>query len=236
MEYLEWWNLVFELPFAGALLYLFLMIFSGASPGHDGDVDHDVALEHDMDHGIEHIVGEHEHHVEAGVHDHGSFFVSQALHFLGIGKVPLSLILMSLAFVWGVSGWISNTLLKDIINVPGIFFWVSLVIAAASAVCGTRYIAKFMALMLPSVETYSSKNYELIGQTAEVRFMITNSSGTAQLRDKYHNLLEVPCRVRDNVALQSGIRVLLIDYDTEEKVYVVTKDISDDVEDLKRMS
>ena len=45
---LNWWNLIFLLPFGLALLYLGLYTISGVTFG-DGDVDHDFDVDHDVD-------------------------------------------------------------------------------------------------------------------------------------------------------------------------------------------
>ena len=92
MELLQWYNLVFVLPILAAVLYIGLLA-SGLGSGGEGelDVDHDADLGHDFD--AAHA------HPEAGAH-----LLGAVLGLLGVGKVPLSILLMSLFLVWGGAG------------------------------------------------------------------------------------------------------------------------------------
>src|SRR5687767_13728649 len=116
MEALQWWNLIFLLPAVGALIYL-LVLALGAIPleGHDVDVGHHLdAGHHDVEHGD-------------GDPFHG------ALSLIGVGRLPLSLVLMSFAFLWGFFGWLGNRLFSMVLPSPSLFLWPSLVMAFLGA-------------------------------------------------------------------------------------------------------
>src|SRR4051794_14098057 len=62
---LAWWNLIYIVPFALALMYLGLFVFTGITFGDadadadfdaDADVDADVDADADMDHDLDHDV------------------------------------------------------------------------------------------------------------------------------------------------------------------------------------
>ena len=131
MELLQWWYLIFVLPFVGALFYILMLISGAVSADHDtdlnagvetdADIGHDVDLDHDG--GLEHL-----HDLEPGM-------LARALSFLGIGRVPLSIIIISFCFLWGFFGFASNTLLAPLLP-PIIFIWVSIAIAFRSSSFG----------------------------------------------------------------------------------------------------
>jgi len=147
-ELLQWWNLIFVLPFIGALFYILMLITGAVSADHDAGIDggvetdadigHDADLDHDA--GLEHI-----HDLEPGM-------LTRALSFLGIGRVPLSIIIISFCFLWGFCGFASNTLLSPILP-SVIFVWASMAIAFVVSLFLTRILANVMTRIMPATET-----------------------------------------------------------------------------------
>ena len=226
LEILEWWNLVFVLPFLTGLLYLGLLCV-GLGGEHEIEAHIDVGLDHgmsiDVDHGLDHGI---EHSTEVGHGhdgDHGIFV--RALSFLGVGRVPISLVLMSFCFLWGASGYLGNQLFKEVFRYPALFFWPSLGLALAGSVFGTRWLARGLARIMPSTETYATLPGDLVGQTAEALFLITSQFGRARLRDRYHNIQDVSVRLADGGdPIPAGSRIVLLRYDATEQAYVVRHD------------
>jgi hypothetical protein len=221
-ELLEWYNLVFVLPFLAGLGYLLLLATGSVSAGHDGDIDHDVDLDSDaeMSQGFEHAVG-HEHSLEHG-HDSGQSAAIKALSFIGFGKIPMSLMLMSWCFIWGFTGWASVQFFTWILQYPLVSFWPALATASFSSIIFTRYIAQGLAKVMPSTETYGLDEREFVGSTAEVRFTLTEVSGTATFYDRLRNYQEVQCRVKTGeTPIPPGIRVVLLNYNEEQKFFFV---------------
>jgi|SRR3989338_6645099 len=223
MELLQWWNLPFVLPFVAAVGYLFLLATGTVSAGHefeaDADADADADLDHGYDHGIEHSVGHGEQ--ESGV-------AVKALSFLGFGRVPLSLILMSFCFIWGFSGWAANKVFAGVLFFPFLYFWPSAFVALISSVFLTGYIAKMLAWIMPATETYVASNQDLVGKVAEVRYPITEAAGSAVLYDDFRAFQEVSCRVAPGeTKIPIGSRVVLMRYDDEDGIFVVRRDAAE---------
>lgn len=228
-DLLQWWNLVFLLPSAGAFIYLVFLASGLGGVEHDSDVHadvhldahldvgHELSMDHELDHGIEHAA-DHGYDAEAS---HGPSIFHQALSFLGIGRIPFSLVAMSFAFLWGFLGYTTNSLAKEMIPNPYVFVWLSLVVAGIGSSWGTGFLAGLISRFLPSVESYGSSGEDLVGKTAEARYAITDRSGSAILRDSFGNLLEVSCRSQGGEAIPSGCRVVLAYYDERERLYVV---------------
>lgn len=216
MKFLQWWNLVFILPFFTAVAST-LLLASGMIAHGDGDADHDVSIDHDFDHGIEGGYHDIEHEREG--------FGLKVLSFLGFGKVPISILLTSFCYVWGFSGFVSNIALESALKFPFIYFWFSVFNAGFLSVFSTKYLAKGIAAVMPSTETYGLKNEDFVGKIATVRYPITEKSGAAWFYDQHKTLQEVPCRVFPGEEIISlNMRVVLMRYDGKERAFFVSAD------------
>lgn len=230
IELFAWWNLIFVLPFGAALVYILslaigLVPAGGGEGDADADVDHDVSIDADADAdhdvGVEHSVGDHDHDVGHG--DQSTLL--KTLGFLGVGRVPLSIIAMSFCFLWGFAGWASNLIFAPVMRLPELYIWPSLGIAAFASVFGTRMLARGISRIMPSTETYVVSSKQLIGKCATARYLIGPDSGSAMLKDDQGDLQEVPCRIRSSEApIPSGDRVVLMEFDPKTNVFFVRPD------------
>ncbi len=238
MGFLEWQNVLFELPVIGAMMMALVTAFGGggheAQADHDVSVDHDVGLGHDVDahavvaehgleHGVEHTV-EHEHSHEVAEQDANPFL--KALTFLGLGRVPISVIMVSFGLLWGFTGYTANQLLAPVLRWPLFYVWFSLAAATFVAVFGSRILAHLFARFMPSMQTYVSSSQSLVAQIGIVRITVGEQFGTVQVHDAFGNLLEVPCRVPPgHAAIPAGNRVVLMKYLPGERLYIVRQDL-----------
>ena len=63
---------------------------------------------------------------------------------------------------------------------------------------------------MPSTESYGASSSELIGRIADVRYALTETSGTVQLYNQYGSIYEVPARVMPGeLPIPAGERVVL---------------------------
>lgn len=209
VELLTWWNLIFLLPASAAVLYV-LLLAVGALPfddmglhfdAHAGHAGHDLPGHHDL----------------PGDHD--------LLGVLGIGRVPISIVLISFSLLWGVIGWFAMRGFRSIWPDPGIFVWPSLVIALFGAVGLTGVMTRLLGRVMPGTETYGAGARELIGRMGEARYPISASGGSVQVYDQHGTLHEVPARVlADEAMIPAGARVVLWRYDDATGSYLVTQD------------
>lgn len=218
MNLLDWWNLLFVLPFLGAVLYLLLQAFGLTSDGSGGDGAADAGLDADGHPlGFVHAVGIHDHASEAGL--------AKALSFFGIGRVPISIIVMSFCLIWGFTGWASNLLLQDVLKTPLIYVWISLGVALFASVTLTGLFSRLYARFLPTTETYAVPREALIGRVADVIYAVNLQGGTARLRDQYGNLRDVPCRVDNSqTSITAGQKVILMRFDSALGAFIVKPD------------
>jgi len=70
-------------------------------------------------------------------------------------------------------------------------------------------------------ESYASSPRELVGQTAQVRFDVSQEAGTIQLRDRHGNLLDLQGRApAGSGPFRSGTAVRIVSH-VHSNVYLV---------------
>ncbi len=218
-----WWNLVFIVPFGVALLYLGLYVFTGLTFGdaeldHDLSVEHDVSVAHDVD--ADHDV-EVDHDHEASI-DEGSFGFMSLLALIGVGRVPLSMVLMILLILWGSVGFALNQLLVQFIGATALVGVVSVPVTMVVSLVLTGLIARVVAKVMPTNETYGRKRSDLVGTVGEAVLPIDARFGLVSVRDSQGDLFQVACRVAEGeAAIAKGMRVVLFEYDAEKGVFHV---------------
>lgn len=226
LDLLQWWNLIFVLPFGLALGTVLLMATGAVSAefgGHDLDLDHHIEIDHDVH--VEHDFGAHD-----GEGD--GHFLGQALSLLGIGRAPLSIIVSSFCFIWGFTGWAANQFFQSLWPAPSVFVWASIGAAFFTAILLTRFIVFGIVKLMPLDENFAVSDSQLVGRRATVRFSVTNQSGTAQVYDQYGTLHEVPCRLKSDdgaseanlASLPPGTPVVLLEWNREQKFFRVRTD------------
>lgn len=227
-ELLQPHMLPFVLPFVAGMILVLLQ--ASGSMGHDTEIEGAEAhLEVGHDAGAEHGI---EHHVDTH-HEPGA--VAKAFSFLGFGRVPFSIIMMSFCLIWGFLGWGTSMVLKNILITPWLYFWPSFATAAVGAVLFTRYIALGIAKVMPSTETYVSASEALVSKFGVVRYPVTENAGTVSLYDDHKNYLEVQCRVSPGEeAIPEGARVVLMRYDDENEVFLARRDAAEQRGLIKR--
>lgn len=257
---LGWWNLLFIVPFALAVLYLGLYTLSGWTFGDadaDGDMDADVDAHIDVDADAD-VDADVDAHVDvdtdvvadvdadadtdvstdtdtdadtdAGA-DHdaeaqgagGSSTPSlalQALSWVGIGKVPASIVLMVLALSWGFIGFVTNQAMNRDGSARVILY--SLPLAALGSLLISSGLSRVFARVLPKSETYARRRHELLGSVGEALYNIDRKFGMASIRDERGNLFQIGCRSeKANEAIPKGSHVKLIGYNAKEQLFYV---------------
>jgi hypothetical protein len=173
-----------------------------ADIGADLDYDADLAADHDA--GLAHAAG-----AEPGV------FTAVAT-LLGIGKVPLSLLLLTYLLVWGGAGLITLTLVGQQ-RVA-----IAIAVAAAAALLIPRQLAGVVARLVPAFETYAMPARGLLGLTGLVLYRVTADSGTVRVHEPGGTFRDVPGRTAEGVeSIPADTPVVLLRYDPRTEVYTV---------------
>ena len=201
----------------------------------DADVDADAHLDTDAD---AHIEADHDHNVEtdhdghvahAPAHSHGGQATRGAgaasfLSWLGLGRVPMSLILMVLMLTWGMVGFVVNRTLTSVVPADWMVLLASLPLAAISSLAVTRTTVRLMARWMPTTETYARPLAKLVGATGRALYPIDERFGMASVRDQHGDLFQIACRVYpDRQPINKGDEVLLVDFDVSRNLFYVAQ-------------
>lgn len=261
---LSWWNLIFIVPFALALLYLGVYTLSGWTFGEtdidaeadlhadidadadvdvhadvDADVDADMDADGDfqIDHGLhmDHEVGAETETDADADHDadtdqdadsesdsgSGVSLIWGAMSFLGVGTVPVSIVLMILLMSWGAVGFSANQFVRDWVGEPWEVATMSLPIAFLASVLITSGTSRLINRFMPLNVTTAKRRHELLGSTGEVILPIDATFGMASVRDPSGDLYQVPCRLEAGGTVPKGARVKLVAYNARESLFYV---------------
>jgi len=201
MEWLlRWETLVFVAPLAfGVALVAGLAFGVGVEGDADADAEADGELESDAK-------------VHLDAHGHG------LLGLLGVGRVPLSMLLLTLSILFGATGLAANALLQE--RLPGVYGLLSLAAAALVSLVGTVRVASFVARVAPTTETYRVRRQDLVGRVGHAIVELTASDGFAQVKDHEGNVQQVRVRT-DGPSLAKGATILFVDYSRDGDWYLV---------------
>lgn len=203
-DFAQWYYLLFLVPGGLAIVLLLLssvMSLGGDTDG-DTDADADTHIDVDADGGTD-ADGESENGAGAG-----------ALHWIGVGKAPLTLVLGALLLGWGFVGFWAVQFLRGWLHTPGAFVGPAVVIALLGAVGVARVTAGVAAYFVPKIETAAVTRESLVGQEASVVYPVSATGGRAFYYDKNAVLHDVTCRVRPGEPeIGKGRKIVLAGYD-----------------------
>jgi hypothetical protein len=231
---LSWENLIFELPLGLGLLYLALYTFSGWTFGDAdtdaGAVDHDVdahldvhgdvAIDHDADLSGDANTDADSHSVESDNQATQPSSLIASLGWIGVGRMPLSLVILILMLSWGTLG------LATLQITQGRRFETAVVIAIGVAAVGsllvTHLISSVLGRTVFATLNVSRRRHELLGSLGEALYPIDEKFGMVCGRDDRGELFQVACRVEPGqLPLAKGSAVQLIAYTAEDQMFCV---------------
>ncbi|HSV12931.1 MAG TPA: hypothetical protein VLI90_01630 [Tepidisphaeraceae bacterium] len=205
---------------------------------HDADADlsHDVDADADADADTDaHVDADSDADTDADGHDAESSDSSQSsgstilaiLSWLGVGRVPVSIILMVMLMSWGVIGFAANrTLLDHPVSQAALL---AMAVAFTGSILITKFVTLTVARYLPTNETYARRRHQLLGCVGEALYNIDGTFGMACGRDAVGEQFQVPCRVAEGRAMiAKGTKVQLVGYTASNQMfYVVPADAAD---------
>jgi Protein of unknown function (DUF1449) len=188
-----------------------------AGADSDLDTDAEASSDADADHDADHDTDAHDADASAQ-----PSLALQALSWVGIGKVPASIVLMVLALSWGFIGFVTNQAMNRDGSARVIFF--SLPLAAIGSLLVSSGLSRIFARILPKSETYARRRHELLGSVGEALFDIDRRFGMASIRDDRGNLFQIGCRSEGaNEAIRKGSHVKLTGYNAKEQLFYVVQ-------------
>lgn len=221
-----WYNWPFLFPMAVAVIFILfdlllggLSDLIGVSADFDADVDADLDVDADVD-GDAPEIGAH------GGHGSGAFL--SGLMWLGLGKVPISIVLEVLFISFGGTGLLVNALWSEVS--PESVVWLSLPVALIAAATSSLFITKWTAVhiakLVPSDGTISRGAGGFLGEAAVVVVTVTATSGQVRVEGRGQTPDTVLSVKLDSTVAEAklarGSQVVLMDYIEEKNAYTVT--------------
>jgi hypothetical protein len=209
---LQWWNLIFLLPIALSVLLLLVSALGGLGEagGHGGDF-HAADLHADTA-----ATGGDAHGGGEGDHE----WLHDMLEWMGVGVVPVSLLLQAFLLFFGIFGLAANRALNTGAS-PDSLVWGALAIAAVGGLGGATGLGAVARRFMPKAQP-ALGNKDLVGRDGTVIFEVTDASGMIQVRDVSGTLHQVPARVQaGQEPLESGQKIMVGAYDAQRGAFLV---------------
>lgn len=210
----SWYNLPFTLSimfcmFLSALQFTGLL---GDAFDFDADADMDADFDADVD-----FDG------DADIDGGGGGLIG-LLDFLGIRKVPLTVLLLLLSATFGISGWVLSFLWVNYVGLEQTIFFVGIWITASliALVFGSR-LAVTVARAVPSISTTATSKEGLVGRLAEVISpQISQSYGQVRVRDAAGTTITLfAVTPKDAKPIPRDRQVVLVEFDPKKRIYTV---------------
>lgn len=197
---LEWQNLVFVLALllAGVLVLGAALGLVGAGAEAELDVDADADADVDGDHDLP----------------------AAALALLGVGRAPLSLLLITLLVAFGATGICLNLLLEPWLGSPLARGVLAVLGAGSASMLAGGAMSRLFARFVPGLESYATEAHDVIGVTGVAEMRITGRFGVARVSDRTGTPLQLRCRAHAT-DIPKGSEIVVVDFDDERRIYTV---------------
>jgi len=217
-------NLIFCLSLLIALMLLCAVLISGGDTDTgdaEADIDTDVDVGADIGTEVEinaeaadtsHSVYD----VPVPHHDHGDAnLIGKTVSLLGIGKMPVMMVLFSWTLFFGGIGLLLNLVVWNL-------WTVSIFIALGGSICITSFFAQMWKKFMPKPRSYATSPKNWIGLDATVDLKVDRTFGTAYFYDQNGVFQQITVVLDSSVdqnitALKGGDTITLLKYDSEEK-------------------
>lgn len=205
-----WYNLIYLFAIAVAVVFSSLQVILGMIPDAidvdlDGDGDIDVHVDGDGD------IGEH------------ATFIGNAMAFLGFGKAPLTILILTFLMLFGIVGLISSAIVKMVVIVPVMPHLVNFFLVFGNFILAaifTGRLAKFLNALLPGHSTTTQKGAKEVGSEGEAASTITEKGGQVLIGpSRWVDAVTGPGRPE----IPKGTPVMLVDYDKENLRYTAER-------------
>ncbi len=230
-------NLTYWILLGLGVALLLLVILAGGSEA-EADVNLDLDTDVDLDLDASSIGRLWHLDTETDLEAEGSLSPLQVLGWLGVGKIPLGLLLAIDLCFWGLIGWILNVLFghwlgaipTQVLGLGGLIFLGSLGLSLA---IGSQLARPLGLLVATFGEDASSER--LIGcvgtvSSAAVPPLLSGKIGQVDVVDAARNLVTVNAVLPEwaTVVPRRGATILVIDYQEHQGYWVIAKDSVDE--------
>lgn len=187
---------------------------------HDVDVHGDVDV-HDVDGHLPAEAGHTDIDGQLGLDGVASALMRFGM-LLGVGKVPLSTLFMTLCFTWGFFGYVNNLWLAGFFPSPWVFFSLSVLLTGIVSFASTSVFARAFARLVPTYSSFHTRESQLVGRLGEALYVIKpGAEGTLRVCDAHGNQLQYAAFHGEKEAIRGGTPVLLLRWSAKRKAFEV---------------
>jgi hypothetical protein len=187
----------------------------------DADTDTDTDADHDADSDTDTDTGADEASSTSAPAGGSSSATWSALTWLGVGRVPVSLLLMVMFISFGLIGFLINQSLREPWHESWRIAGVSIPLAILGTMLITRTVARLLGTYMPTRETYARRQHELLGSVGEAVYAIDETFGLVAVRDDRGQLFQVHGRAPRGTTIDKGRRVRLVGFSSKERMFQV---------------
>jgi membrane protein implicated in regulation of membrane protease activity len=219
---LNWYNVPFLIALGGCLLFAVLQVIGGIG---DSDADTDVSVESDAEVDVDADLDidtdfEASADLPAASGEH-ALQSSGPLAALGVGRLPLALVMMALLGCFGAIGLLANTLLAGALGgYAPLIFPIVLIVAGVLAFVLTGRISRLLGRAV--AESSTAVGFEqLVGRVGTVSSAsISSTYGRVSVRDSYGTTHTVYAVIERGEALPERSEVALVAYDAIQRRFL----------------
>jgi membrane protein implicated in regulation of membrane protease activity len=129
------------------------------------------------------------------------------LSVIGLGRVPMTIIIMTGTLLFGGIGICGNILLG-----PASFL-LSLLTASVGSLLLTGFIARVIGRLIPSTETAAIGRDSLCGKVATVTLGGSRGFAMAHILDEHGTLHQIACDTDSGIVLKAQDKVVVVSHD-----------------------
>jgi len=228
--FLQSYNYVFLIPIGLATFFIGFQVLGFGLGDFDGDADVDLDLDVDVDLDLDVDVDvDLDLDGDADVDLDGSLAVSgaliQTLSWFNVGKVPMSVLLMTLLYSFGFVGLVVTTAARERwqIQAGPRLLMLSLPLALVFGSLGCKFFGGFLGWIMPVSESKRMTRTRLVGREARVTsFVLDSESGRGLVEDDDGDLYKVFLKLGGDskAPLAKGAKVHLTRYLVEQDLFV----------------
>jgi hypothetical protein len=214
---LAWSHVIFLIPLCFGMMLVF-----GTAFGMVGDADLELDADLDLDGDIDASSDvDHDHAMPEGhVESLEPSLTMRALSLLGVGRVPISVVMMTMSFLFGGVGLALCFFFEPVLGAGDIAGILAVSGAFITMFVGTGTVSRVVARLMPTTETYVLGKRALEGRIGKVPHEVTTERGFLLISDVRGDIHEVKCRTREG-SIEGGTHVLVVQYVREGDHYIV---------------
>lgn len=219
----HWYNLVFLVPLLFGGGFAIIEVITGGLGdvfGVEFDFDADIDAGVDLIE-IEAVAADVSADVKAEVEAGHLPAWAVGLSWIGLGRIPLTIVMEVFLMAFGFMGLLFNALATDFVSwAPNITFFAALPIAFFGAAAGTRAVAELLARTVLANATTGTPPGPFVGEVGRVTTRVSAKAGEVRVEPLNGEPKYVDTRALGDSTFERDAHVILVQFDNARGVYI----------------